>query len=124
MGERFEEVDGAFAGVDVLPAGEVPDASVIPVRSRPDDLAHLYYTSGTTGRSKGVMLTHRNVCAHAHCAVNELKLTSADRWGHFAPLFHLADAWATFAITAVGGVHVMEPRFQAPAHSRRSSASV
>jgi acyl-CoA synthetase (AMP-forming)/AMP-acid ligase II len=81
----------------------------------PDDLAHLYYTSGTTGRSKGVMLSHRNVCVHAEWAVAELALTAADRWGHFAPMFHLADAWATFAITQVGGVHVMVPRFEADA---------
>ncbi|MEQ1893386.1 MAG: long-chain-fatty-acid--CoA ligase, partial [Planctomycetota bacterium] len=79
----------------------------------PDDLAHLYYTSGTTGRSKGVMLSHRNVCVHAAWAVAELALSAADRWGHFAPMFHLADAWATFALTAVGGVHVLVPRFEA-----------
>ena len=78
----------------------------------PDDLAHLYYTSGTTGRSKGVMLSHRNVCVHAQWAVDELALAGADRWGHFAPMFHLADAWATFALTQVGGVHVMIPRFE------------
>jgi acyl-CoA synthetase (AMP-forming)/AMP-acid ligase II len=61
------------------------------------------------------MLTHRNVCTHARWAVRELGLTDRDRWGHFAPMFHLADAWATFAVTAVGGVHVMEPRFTAEA---------
>ncbi len=84
-----------------------------PVALEPEDLAHLYYTSGTTGRSKGVMLTHRNVCAHAETAVRELGLGPADRWGHFAPMFHLADAWATFAITKVGGIHVLAPRFDA-----------
>ena len=84
-----------------------------PACTAPDDVAQLYYTSGTTGRSKGVMLTHRNVCTHAEWAVRELALTGADRWGHFAPMFHLADAWATFALTQVGGVHVMVPRFEA-----------
>ena len=78
----------------------------------PDDVAHLYYTSGTTGRPKGVQLTHRNVCVHAGSAVHELALDERDRWGHFAPMFHLADAWACFAITAVGGVHVLAPRFE------------
>lgn len=78
-----------------------------------DQLAHLYYTSGTTGSPKGVMLTHRNVCAHAMMAIAELRLTESDKWAHVAPMFHLADAWATFAITAVGGRHVMLPRFDA-----------
>jgi acyl-CoA synthetase (AMP-forming)/AMP-acid ligase II len=78
-------------------------------------VAHLYYTSGTTGRPKGVMLTHRNVVAHAHAAIGELGLTSADRWAHIAPMFHLADAWATFAVTAAGGAHVFLEHFTAAA---------
>ncbi|MEW5911436.1 MAG: long-chain-fatty-acid--CoA ligase [Thermodesulfobacteriota bacterium] len=77
------------------------------------DLAHLYYTSGTTGKPKGVMLTQGNVTFHALSAVAELKLTDADTWLHVAPLFHLADAWATFAITWAGGRHVCLPYFEA-----------
>lgn len=90
--------------------GEVrlPD-SITP----PDTVAQLYYTSGTTGRPKGVMLTHGNVALHAIGAVAELGLCESDRWGHIAPMFHLADAWATFAITMVGGCHVIIPKFQA-----------
>jgi fatty-acyl-CoA synthase len=80
-----------------------------------DQVAHLYYTSGTTGRAKGVMLTHRNVCAHALGTIAELRLCDTDVWGHLAAMFHLADAWATFAVTWVGGRHVMLPRFDAGA---------
>ncbi|MBU2548859.1 MAG: long-chain-fatty-acid--CoA ligase [Proteobacteria bacterium] len=84
----------------------------MPPRSGGDDeVAHLYYTSGTTGRPKGVMLTHRNVVTHALGAVAELHLTDADVWAHVAPLFHLADAWAVFALTLAGGRHVVLPRF-------------
>ena len=78
-----------------------------------DDVAHLYYTSGTTGRPKGVMLTHKNVKSHALGTIAELHLTDQDRWFHVAPLFHLADAWATFALTWVGGKHVLLPSFDA-----------
>ncbi len=78
-----------------------------------DDLAHLYYTSGTTGRPKGVMLTHGNVTFHALAAIAELGLTDADTWAHVAPLFHLADAWAAFAMTWVGARHVCVPYFDA-----------
>ena len=108
--ERAGTVERWLWSEDDLPAspGAFEPAAVVP-----GDVAHLYYTSGTTGRSKGVMLTHRNVCVHAEWAVRELALTGDDRWGHFAPMFHLADAWATFALTQVGGVHVMVPRFEA-----------
>jgi len=77
-----------------------------------NDVAHLYYTSGTTGRPKGVMLTHKNVCLHALGTIAELKLVDSDVWGHIAPMFHLADAWATFAVTWVGGRHVMVSQFE------------
>ena len=77
-----------------------------------NQVAHLYYTSGTTGRPKGVMLTHKNVCHHALGTIAELKLVDTDIWGHIAPMFHLADAWATFAITWVGGCHVMVGEFE------------
>jgi len=76
-----------------------------------DDVAHLYYTSGTTGRPKGVMLTHKNVKTHALGTIAELDLADKDRWIHAAPLFHLADAWATFAITWAGGRHILVPTF-------------
>lgn len=78
-----------------------------------DEPAQLYYTSGTTGSPKGVVLTHRNVCTHARAAIAELQLGDGDVWAHVAPMFHLADAWATFAITAVGGRHVFLPTFSA-----------
>jgi len=77
-----------------------------------EDVAHLYYTSGTTGRPKGVMLSHKNVCVHALAAIGELKLGDYDNWIHAAALFHLADAWATFAITWVGGKHVVVEDFE------------
>jgi acyl-CoA synthetase (AMP-forming)/AMP-acid ligase II len=74
--------------------------------------AHLYYTSGTTGKPKGVILTHDNVVTHAIGTIAELQLTESDVWAHIAPLYHLADAWATFAITMVGGKHVLIPDFE------------
>jgi acyl-CoA synthetase (AMP-forming)/AMP-acid ligase II len=86
--------------------------SFAPASVNEDDVAHLYYTSGTTGRPKGVMLTHKNVCLHALGTIAELKLADSDIWGHIAPMFHLADAWATFAMTWVGARHVMVGQFE------------
>lgn len=76
-----------------------------------DTVAQLYTTSGTTGAPKGVPLTHGNIASHAISALAEFTITDADVWAHVAPMFHLADAWAIFAITAAGGVHAMVPRF-------------
>lgn len=81
-------------------------------RVQAEDLAHLYYTSGTTGKPKGVMLSHHNVLTHAYLTVAELRLSDRDVWLHAAPMFHLADAWATFAITLVGGCHAFLPYFR------------
>ena len=86
-----------------------------PAEVSRDDVAHIYYTSGTTGKPKGVMLTHGNVCTHADGAARQLGITEDDVWIHAAPMFHLADAWAVFSITMRGGGHVMLPRFEAGA---------
>ena len=94
------------------PGGAEAQPAPLAVQVDEQDAAHLYYTSGTTGDPKGVVLTHRNVCTHALFAVAELSLTRADTWAHIAPMFHLADAWATLAITAVGGRHVFLERFE------------
>jgi len=76
-----------------------------------DHVAQLYYTSGTTGEPKGVMLTHGNVTWHALGARAEFALSDRDVWIHVAPMFHLADAWAIFAFTWCGATHVFVPRF-------------
>lgn len=91
----------------------VPGAYPTPVDMRADDLAHLYYTSGTTGKPKGVMLSQGNVTFNALGAIAELVFRETDTWLHAAPMFHLADAWSVFAITWVGGKHIFQPYFRA-----------
>ena len=98
---------------DVFEAGTWQPGEHDAALVAPGAPAQLYFTSGTTGRAKGVVLTHANVCEHALAATSELDLAEDDVWGHVAPMFHLADAWATFALTWVGGRHVMAPRFDA-----------
>jgi acyl-CoA synthetase (AMP-forming)/AMP-acid ligase II len=90
---------------------KAPNGSGLPASIPASSVAQLYYTSGTTGRPKGVPLTHGQVSAHAAAARREFELSERDVWGHFAPMFHLADAWATFAVSFAGGRHSFLPRF-------------
>jgi fatty-acyl-CoA synthase len=94
--------------------GRSPTTTLPAEDIREEDAAQLYYTSGTTGKPKGVLLTHKNICTHALGAIAELRLTDSDRWIHVAPMFHLADAWATWAITWAGGTHIFVRAFDPP----------
>ncbi len=77
-----------------------------------DDIAGIFYTGGTTGRSKGVMLTHRNLVSNASMVVPAVGYRFDSIYIHAGPMFHLADGMSTFAITMVGGTHVIIPRFE------------
>lgn len=54
----------------------------------PDDLATIIYTSGTSGKAKGVMLSHRNLCQNIIEAWHAQKLTKKDRWLSVLPMSH------------------------------------
>jgi fatty-acyl-CoA synthase len=76
-----------------------------------DDIAELFYTSGTTARPKGVMLTHRNLYMHAMSLLAAIGVSEADVQLHTIPLFHV-NGWGTpHTLTFVGGRHVMLAKF-------------
>jgi long-chain acyl-CoA synthetase len=76
-----------------------------------DDLAGLFYTGGTTGRSKGVMLTHTNLVMNAMNAVAGIGFNADTAYIHSGPMFHLADGASTFGVTLAGGRHAFVHRF-------------
>lgn len=77
-----------------------------------DDTAVIFYTSGTTGKPKGVMLSNKNTFATAQIWSESMKLTSQDRMHIVAPLFHCA-ASHVFSIPIIysGGTLIIEEGF-------------
>lgn len=78
-----------------------------------DDLACLFYTSGTTNAAKGVMLSHANILANTANVVAPLGLDENSVHLHHGPLFHVAAGVRLFSVTHVAGTHVFLPRFVA-----------
>jgi len=104
MGGRLVTLgtDGTGSLLDDLPAGSVPVAD-----RQPSDLAAILYTSGTTGRSKGAMLTHANLLSNA--------LTLKDLWGwqshdvliHILPIYHVHGLFVALHGALLAGASVI-----------------
>ena len=102
-----------YAGTGSCPAGMVAlgTSETVHPHHEPSeqDLVGLFYTSGTTGGPKGVMLTHRNLWANTLHSIISLPLRSV--WLHSAPMFHLADFGAMYSVTYKGGTHCYLPSY-------------
>ncbi len=104
---------GASAGAGLLQ--QIAAAAPAPVHEAEEgDDAIVLYTGGTTGRAKGVRLTHRNVVANALQLAQCMAVRPQDVYLHVAPMFHSTDLKAT-ALSLCGGSHVYLPEFSAEA---------
>ncbi|WP_299376388.1 malonyl-CoA synthase [uncultured Tateyamaria sp.] len=72
----------------------------------PDDLAALLYTSGTTGRSKGAMLSHANLLSNTKALTDLWRITDADRLVHALPIFHTHGLFVALNTSLLAGATV------------------
>lgn len=99
-------------------SGSLPDATMgqpeafdTAVRT-PDDLAAILYTSGTTGRSKGAMITHGNLVSNALALRSAWRFSSEDVLLHALPIFHVHGLFVAGNVTLLGGASmIFLPRF-------------
>jgi len=81
-----------------------------------DDLAAILYTSGTTGRSKGAMLSHGNLASNALALADHWRFTSEDVLLHALPIFHTHGLFVATNVTlASGAAMIFQTKFDAGA---------
>nr|VFJ63759.1 MAG: malonyl-CoA/methylmalonyl-CoA synthetase [Candidatus Kentron sp. FM]VFJ64602.1 MAG: malonyl-CoA/methylmalonyl-CoA synthetase [Candidatus Kentron sp. FM]VFK15214.1 MAG: malonyl-CoA/methylmalonyl-CoA synthetase [Candidatus Kentron sp. FM] len=114
----------------VVTLGEAGDGTLIEMvgspgrfhgESAPDDIivrstdvAAILYTSGTTGRPKGAMLTHGNLAANAHTLIEAWRWSSSDVLLHALPLFHVHGLFvACHCVLLSGAGMLLLPKFDA-----------
>jgi long-chain acyl-CoA synthetase len=105
LGSAVPPADGGLAvGVDAWlgQAGESRSDEPDPV-IQPGDLAAIVYTSGTTGRPKGVMLSHRNVIANVRAIMSVMRVQQSDLFLSFLPLSHTFERTVGYYLPMAAG---------------------
>ena len=100
--------DGYLAYEDLV-ASHQP---VPPTDRGGDDLVGLFYTGGTTGKSKGVMLSHRNLACNVLQSLPSFRILPDDVFLHAAPMFHLADGFFCMIAATLGCTNVIVPAYE------------
>ncbi|MEM9629770.1 MAG: malonyl-CoA synthase [Pseudomonadota bacterium] len=113
LGARIETLNADGSGSLTDQAKQMPTTFATIDRSA-DDLTAFLYTSGTTGRSKGAMLTQNNLLSNAQTLVKEWRFTSDDVLLHALPIFHTHGLFVASNVTlAAGGCMIFLPKFDA-----------
>jgi len=108
-----ETLDRTGAGSLIAAAANAP-ADFADVARADDDLAAILYTSGTTGRSKGAMLTHRNLASNAVTLKDYWRFTEKDVLLHPLPIYHTHGLFvASNTLMLAGGSMIFLPKFDA-----------
>ncbi len=111
---RSLETLGADGRGSLAEASAAQAADFTDVPRGPDDLAAILYTSGTTGRSKGAMLTHANLASNAETLAAAWRVTSADVLLHALPIYHTHGLFvAVNTLLFSAGRIIFLPRFDA-----------
>jgi malonyl-CoA/methylmalonyl-CoA synthetase len=111
FGARVETLGADGRGTLATRADASPSAFADVAREE-GDLAAILYTSGTTGRSKGAMLTHGNLTANARTLVEQWRFTSEDVLLHALPIFHIHGLFVALnTVLLAGAAMIFLPRF-------------
>ncbi len=114
-GARLLTLDGHGGGSFIAAAAD-QSSEFETVSREPDDLAALLYTSGTTGRSKGAMLSHANLLSNAEVLKVSWGFTEEDVLLHALPIFHTHGLFVASNITFLaGGAMIFLPAFKTEA---------
>src|SRR5260370_9690592 len=112
--EHFVALEGNRKGwLDYEATLKASPAEFVHPVIKESDLATINYTSGTTSRPKGVMITHRNAYMNVVRTLIHFHMTPPDPYLCSLPMFH-ANGWTfVWTVTAVGGTHICLPKVHA-----------
>ena len=110
-GATVETLDADGTG-SLLDLARDEQADFVDASRAADDLAAILYTSGTTGRSKGAMLTHGNLLSNAETLRDYWRVTADDRLIHALPIFHTHGLFVATNVTLLAGASMfLLPKF-------------
>jgi long-chain acyl-CoA synthetase len=101
----------SVTNLETLPS---PPSGVTPPPTSPDDLAALFFTSGSTGQPRGVMVSHRNIISNTESIIEYLRLTDSDRIMTVLPFHYCFGASLLHTHLRVGASLVIDARFMYP----------